>query len=39
MAAGWRAAGDKAGGDADVEAALKIRPNVPKDFEKWGVMP
>jgi tetratricopeptide (TPR) repeat protein len=34
-----RAAGDKAGGDADIEAALKIRPDVPKDFERWGVTP
>jgi tetratricopeptide (TPR) repeat protein len=34
-----RASGDKAGGDADIEAALKIRSDVPKDFEKWGVSP
>jgi len=34
-----RATGDKPGGDADIEAALKSRCDVPKDFEKWGVTP
>jgi hypothetical protein len=34
-----RASGDKRGGGADVEAALKIRSDVPKDVEKWGVTP
>ena len=31
-----RANGDKEGGDADVEAALKVNPDIPKSFAEWG---